>query len=140
MNSDFNVVEDALLQFSQIDICPSTSACSVTFVIRVSKRHADAFASRPDILTRAGLMTKLGRDFRPGNPICDNLGEWQQMALSAPPHGTESIIFQGTIEPVKEVRNKHPMFSESIFSSDTPRTHGTNHFCRRTICLWQLPF
>lgn len=132
MNLDFKLVEDALLQFSQIDCCPSTSACSVTFVIRVSKRYADAFASRPDIRTRAGLLAKLGRDFHPDDPMCDYLGDWQPMAVAAP-RGTETIVFQGTIERVKEVRNKHP----SLFSFLIMRI-GTRGTARTTLLFYSL--
>jgi len=116
MNLDANlVVEAALHQFSQVDCCPSTSASNVTFVFRVSKRHADAYASRPDILSRAGLLVEFGRDFHSDDPICDYLVDWQHqqmVVMGSAPRGIESIVLQGPIEQLKEVRHTHPMFSD----------------------------
>jgi len=98
MNLDSSLVVEAAF----LDCCPSTSSSNVTFVIRVSRRHADAFASRPDILSRAGLLVKFGRDFRSDDPICDHLVDWQQQQQTAP-RGIESIVLQGPIEQLKEV-------------------------------------
>jgi len=97
MNLDSSLVVEAAF----LDCCPSTSSSNVTFVIRVSRRHADAFASRPDILSRAGLLVKFGRDFRSDDPICDHLVDWQQQQTA--PRGIESIVLQGPVEQLKEV-------------------------------------
>jgi len=113
MNLASNLLVDAAL----LDCCPSTSASNVTvtFVIRVSKRHADAFASRPDILSRAGLLVKFGRDFHSDDPRCDYLVDWQQQQMAVmgcEPRGIESIVLQGPIEQLQEVRHTHPTFSD----------------------------
>ena len=114
MNLDANlVVEAVLLQLRQDEYCPCTSARNVTFVIRVSKRHADAFASRPDILSRAGLLVKFGRDSHP---------DWQQRQMAvmgSAPRGIESIVLQGPIEQLKEVRHTHPTFSDFYYHFNT---------------------
>ena len=83
---------------------PAGGESGVRLVIRVSKRQADAFASRPDILSRAGFLAKFERDSHSEDPVCDYLGDRQQMVLGAP-RGTETILLQGTIERVKEVRH-----------------------------------
>lgn len=104
-----NIIESTLVPVSagfctvtEFECYPSPSLYnSTTFVVQASRRHADALYARPDMFSRDGVATRFGRDMHAQDPICESLRDWQTLAACGT--GTETIIFQGSLEDVKMV-------------------------------------
>lgn len=78
----------------------------MTFIMQVSTRHADML----EIVLRSvgqplsGVLVFLGRNLCAEDPICDSLGNWQQLVAMTYARDTENIVLRGPVDKLKEVR------------------------------------